>query len=417
MSRMHGSLPLLVLLSGACEGGSSEGQTTVVPSEDDGGSTTTDGSTTSGTSLANSSSADGTETEGPLEGYDDPALWLCHPDKSDADDQCRSNDLTATEILPDGTTQLVEHVVAEDPAYDCFYIYPTVDVRFTVGQTENFDDLDQELDPLLSQAARFNAQCRVFAPLYHQITLGTFGSDEAEERLDSAYQDVADAFASYREHHLGERPFVIMGHSQGTYMTTRLLQEVIEPDADLRARLIVALMIGGSVSVPAGEDRGGTFPTIPLCTSADESGCVIALRSYAVELPPEPGAQSPDAPDRHVACTDPAALLGHDKLAGTYLPNFSYQPIVFPPIDFGMEIDTPFVLYRDLYATQCLTDGDGQDYLAISVEPGAGDVRENPIDFDQPLLNPGFLGLHVFDYNFPLAELMELVERKAAAHG
>jgi hypothetical protein len=41
-------------------------------------------------------------------------------------------------------------------------------------------------------------------------------------------------------------------------------------------------------------------------------------------------------------------------------------------------------------------------------------VRQNPIDFGQPLLNPGLLGLHVFDYNFPLGDLLELVEQAAS---
>lgn len=415
------SSSIALLLLASCgddgpEGPASAGGTT----SGEGSTSTTVADTTTeatGTTTASvdgvSDTADTSDTGAPLEGYDDPALWLCHPDKSTNDDQCRGNDLRATEILADGSTEIVEHQIAEDPAYDCFYVYPTVDIRLMPGQTESFDDITQELDPLLSQAARFTAQCRVFAPLYHQVTIGTFASPMAEELLDAAYQDVAAAFESYRALHLGDRPFVIMGHSQGTYMTTRLLQEVIEPNDALRSRLVVALLLGGSVSVPDGQDRGGTFSALPLCTSAEQTSCVLAYRTYAAELPPDPGGQSADGPDRHVACTDPAALLGHEKLAGTYLPSFSNQPVVFPPIDFGMPIDTPFVLYRDLYASECLVDGDGHRYLAISVEPGPGDVRDNPIDFGQSQLDPGFLGLHVFDYNFPLEELMELVAIKA----
>jgi hypothetical protein len=423
MSRSRSAVPLvlLLLLPGCPDDEPEAPDQTGNTTSGDGSSGTTGVDTTTGPvdpdGSSGSSSSDGSETGSPPMGYDDPALWLCHPDKTEADDQCRGNDLRATEILPDGSTQVVEHVIAEDPAYDCFYVYPTVDIRLTPGQTESFDDVSQELDPLLSQAARFTAQCRVFAPLYHQVTIGTFGSPMAAELLDAAYQDVAAAFESYRQLHLGERPFVLMGHSQGTFMTTRLLQEVIEPDEALRSRLVVALMIGGSVSVPDGEDRGGTFAMLPLCTSAEQPGCVLAYRSYAIELPPEPGGQSADAPDRKVACTDPMALLGHERSAGAYLPSFSNQPLVFPPIDFGMPIDTPFVLYRDLYASACLVDGDGHGYLAISAEPAAGDVRTNPVDFAQPLLDPGFLGLHVLDYNFPLDELMELVAVKAQAMG
>ncbi len=255
----------------------------------------------------------------------------------------------------------------------------------------------------------------MFAPLYHQVTFGTFGSDQAAELLDAAYQDVLAAFESYRAHHLGDRPLVIMGHSQGTYMTTRLLQEVVEPDPELRERLIVALLIGGSVSVPEGEVVGGTFSQLPLCESAEQTGCVIAYRTYAADLPPGPGDQTADGPGLHVACTNPATLLGKGKFSGADLPTFSNQPIAFPPVEVDFPVGTPFVRYGNLYAGECLTDVDGNRYLAISVEPEPSDVRENPVDFGQPLFSPNILGLHVLDYNFPMAELLELVAIKAAA--
>jgi pimeloyl-ACP methyl ester carboxylesterase len=243
----------------------------------------------------------------------------------------------------------------------------------------------------------------------------TFGSDEAQTLLDAAYQDVEAAFLSWRDNHLGDRRFVILGHSQGTYLTTRLLQEQIEPDPALRERLILGLMIGGSVGVPDGELVGGSFSNLALCSAAGETGCVLAYRSYAVELPPGPGDQQPQGAGDPIACTDASALTGGGgKLRGAYLPTFTNQPAVFVPIDYGVEYDTPFVLYRDLYTGRCETDVDGNQYLAIGVEPGVGDVRQNPIDFTQPLLNPGLLGLHVFDYNFAIGDLLELVEQAAS---
>lgn len=378
-------------------------------------SAATDESDTDATeeSESDTSESDTTEsdTTAPLEGYDDPALWLCHPDKAEGDDYCRATDLTATEIHPDGTTSIVEHTVADDPAFDCFYVYPTVDLRLTPGQTENFDDVSQELDPLLSQAAPFSSLCRVFAPLYHQVTIGTFSSAEAPALLDAAYQDVLDAFESWRDDHLGDRRFVIMGHSQGTYMTTRLLQEQIETDDDLRERLIVGLMIGGGVGVPEGELVGGSFATLPLCTSPEQTGCVLAHRTYAAEFPPGPGDQSPVGVADPIACTDVQGQLGNAHLSGAYFPTSSNQAVAFPPVEIG--VDTPFVLIRDFYTSSCMTDPDGHAYLAIDVAPGPGDVRTNPIDFAAPLLSPSVLGLHVLDYNFVLGDLLDLVALKA----
>jgi DUF3089 family protein len=395
----------------------------------DGGSESS-GSTSSGaaeTSLATSSStnADTTSSESSSEsstgempqGYDDPALWLCHAEKPVDEDQCLSADLDATELLADGTTALVEHTVATDPSFDCFYIYPTVDIRFQPGQTENFDDISQELDPLLNQAARFTSMCRVYAPLYHQVTLGTFGSAMADELLDNAYQDVLAAFESWRDTQAGDRSFVLMGHSQGTFMTTRLLQEVIEPDSDLRDRMLAALLVGGSFSVPFGEVDGGTS-TIPLCESADQLGCVIAYRSYAEDLPPVAGNQTPDIPGNDVACTSPPMVsTGTPRFAGGFFPTFTHQPSVFPVIDYGTTYDTPFVLMRDFYEGACMPDSDGLSFLAISEQPHGNDMRTGPIDFAQPLFNPSFLGLHVLDYNFAQQDLLDLVAAKAAAKG
>ena len=41
--------------------------------------------------------------------------------------------------------------------------------------------------------------------------------------------------------------------------------------------------------------------------------------------------------------------------------------------------------------------------------------RANPVPFDAPIFDPGFLGLHLLDYNFAIDDLMELVARKAAS--
>jgi len=419
--------PLLapvVLILLACGDGStttehgSTGPGTTEASTDAGTSGGADPTGTSGETPTTGGSGEEGSTGAPLAGYDDPGLWLCHPDKPVDQDQCLSADLDMTELLPDGSMMLVEHTVAQDPAFDCFYVYPTVDIRLTPGQTEDFDDIDQEIDPLLNQAARFTSMCRMFAPLYHQVTIGTFGSDQAEVLLDAAYQDVLAAFTSYLEHHADDRPLVIIGHSQGTRMTTRLVQEVVEPDPGLRGRLLAALLIGGQVSVPTGEVVGGSFASIPLCQDPGELGCAIAYRSYAADFPPDPGTQAPDIAGNEVACTNPTALAGPAARArGAVFATFSHQELVFPSFDFGPAVDTPFVLMRDFFALGCQSDGDGHGFLAVSAAPEPGDMRVNPVDFTNPLFAPGFLGLHVLDFNLAMLDLVKLVADKAEAAG
>jgi hypothetical protein len=90
---------------------------------------------------------------------------------------------------------------------------------------------------------------------------------------------------------------------------------------------------------------------------------------------------------------------------------------VFPSLDFGQPIDTPFVLMRDYYVGTCMPDADGLGFLAIANAPDGGDTRSPAVDIDNPLLNPGFLGLHIFDYNFAQQDLLDAVAAKAAAKG
>jgi hypothetical protein len=357
----------------------------------------------------------------PFPGFSSPRyaeedMWLCRSGKGE--DQCFVNSLDATDIAPDKTLTVQPHFPADEPPdYDCFYIYPTVDLAGPIGNHTDFSDISLELDPLLNQAARLNTHCRIFAPLYRQGTLSSFGAPEPQRSqiFDLAYADVEEAFKHYMGQYNQGRNFVIMGHSQGTMMITRLLQNVIDPEPRLRERLIVALAIGGSVVVPEGQTVGGSFQHLPLCTTAEQTGCVIAYRSYADGYAPFNGSNVL-SPDFDTACTNPAALAGGRALFdATYLPLFANQPLFRIGMDTGLPITTPFAVMRDFYAGECVKDDRGKSYLKISVAPGVGDQRTNPIPFDSGVLAPALLGTHILDYNFPLGDLLALVQQKARA--
>src|SRR5262249_52124364 len=208
---------------------------------------------------------------------------------------------------------------------------------------------------------------------------------------------------------------VIMGHSQGTGMVTRLLQQEFDPSATLRDRLIVALLIGGRVTVPQGGTVGGTFQSIPPCQSADEGGCAIAYRSYAEGFPPTNNSNNFGGPTMDVACTNPAALGQGSALGaftGTYFPTHENQPIFQIVPDPGL--GTEFVKYENLYSGRCVKDSTHNTYLQIPVTPGAGDLHTNPVPCDNGVLSPALLGTHILDYSWPLQELLGLVQTKAA---
>lgn len=338
--------------------------------------------------------------------YRDEAMWLCRPDR--APDACDS-DLSATEWRADGTFASVGFEPDDSAPLDCFYVYPTVDLSFVAGQHTDLSDTSPMLDPLLSQAARLGSECRVFAPLYRQVTIGTFSAEPeiAAPLLESAYADVADAF----EHFLGQwsrgRPFVLVGHSQGAQMLRRLVERRLETDEALLARMRLALLVGGDVVVPAGELIGGSFAKVPACSALHERGCVIAYRTYAEGYPPEPAARFATVGEGlEAACTnpvDPAAARG--RTAGAYFPTSAVQPLFFPSIALPPEITQPFALLPGFYSLGCAATAEGARYLEVRVDPEAGDARTNLVPFDSALFSPGFLGLHVLDFNFAMDDL------------
>src|SRR6185312_4254839 len=97
------------------------------------------------------------------------------------------------------------------------------------------------------------------------------------------------AFHYYLDHYNHGRPYVLIGHSQGTIHLTRLLASEIE-NGPAAARLLSALLIGYAVEVPEGRPVGGSLQRTPLCTSNGQTGCVITYMSFRAGSPPQPDA-------------------------------------------------------------------------------------------------------------------------------
>src|SRR5690606_2204549 len=203
------------------------------------------------------------------ESYADDAHWLCKP--GIADDVCEDTDLDATVVEADGSTEVVEHEVAEDPPVDCFYVYPTT--SYDEGPNSDWEPGEaEEISTVRNQAARLTASCRVFAPIYRQATLSAIGGGFREDTREVAYGDVLDAFMEYVVNLSDGRGFVLIGHSQGAGMLSRLIAEEIDDEPLLRDRLVAAYILGSSVQVPECEVVGGDFENVPLCEEEDQTG-------------------------------------------------------------------------------------------------------------------------------------------------
>ncbi len=358
-------------------------------------------------------------TTAPLD-YSDPNLWLCRP--GNQPDEC-DVDLDATEFLADGSRRVVPHVRAANPTFDCFYVYPTVDLKGD-GNLIDFSDVSTERDPLDSQAARFTRVCEVYAPLYRQVSLSGF---KVTGDAALALQDVTNAFRFYLDHLSRGRNFVIMGHSQGAAMLALMMQTEVDPVPALRSRMISALLIGGGLVVTQGQRTGDgshvitsngfplglSFKNISTCAAPGETGCLIAYSSFSTEYPPGAHALFGRAPDGfETACVNPASIAGNPGLyRGSYFPVQVNQPFFssIEPIPAG--VTTPFLLYRNVFHGECV-HSNGFSYLEISLQLASGDLRAEPPYHS--VVEPGF-GLHLVDYNIPLDDLIDAVSQQAAA--
>lgn len=260
--------------------------------------------------------------------------WLCRPGMTGnpCDGSLRTTDL--------GTGQVSDPpaVADKDKPVDCFYIYPTVSSQ--VALTQDLVAQPEARSIAQFQAGRFDSECRVFAPVYRQVTLPAVPVALAGVDITQpGYQDIVDAWNDYMAHDNHGRGVVIISHSQGTLLARKLIREHIESDAQQRSQLVGAFLMGGNVTVAQGSTTGGDFSSVPLCTQRGQYGCVVAY-STAQHDPlvsffgnADPGLMSmrwglPYGPGYQVACTDPAVLSG----------DATPQPVTVPsdPYAFGI---------------------------------------------------------------------------------
>jgi len=348
---------------------------------------------------------------GPM-AYDASSRWVCQPGA--AFDAC-TTELTATELEPDGTRKLLPRHAAAHPKVDCFYVYPTVDLELVPGNHDDFSDTRKETQTTLAQVGRFTEACAVWAPLYRQVTIGTYlrSKERLERGLAIAYSDVAAAFREYLSRADPNRKLVVVGHSQGGEMVIRLLKQFFDGDAAMRARLLLAMPIGADVETLPGKTTGGTFENLPVCTKPNEIGCVVAYRSYAADAPVEPSSRWLPSPGRVGACVNPASVDGGDgRFARAYLPIGDLRRFMR-----GVDgVDTPYVALPDFYAGRCVTLPSGFSYLEVSSAPRAGDPRVSPFDLRRSRgLGFAGMGLHLLDLQLEQGDLVAMIARRAAA--
>jgi hypothetical protein len=344
-------------------------------------------------------------------------LWLCRPGATN--DPCTS-DLATTVVTGRGATHIERAAPARDPRIDCFYVYPTVSGQTTINA--NLDVGFRESEIAVAQASRFSQVCRVYAPVYRQITLSALAHPRSITRAHAliAYRGVLDAFRDYLAHYNGGRGIVFIGHSQGATILIRLLQQEVDRRPAVRRRLVSALLLGGNVRVPKGRTVGGDFAHLPACAASRETGCVIAYSSFTGTPPKNSqfGRTTSDAgvnllaphnpaSNLRIMCVNPAAPAGGSALLDPYIPALV---LAFLPAGSAPSVKTPWVAFPDEYTARCESSGNAT-WLQITHVAGSADKHHLLTRLRDPTL-----GLHALDVTIALGNLVQLVRDEAAAY-
>lgn len=332
------------------------------------------------------------------------------------DDSCRS-DLATTVVAPTGAMHVVQTRPAASPPVDCFYVYPTISGQTTVNASLSVGFREREV--ATAQAARFSQVCRVYAPVYRQITLSALDHPKRITLANAliAYRSVLAAFHTYLAHYNDGRGIVFIGHSQGAAILIRLIQREVDPVPALRRRLVSALLLGGNVTAAKGSSLGGDFGHIPACTSSRESGCVVAYSSFTAKPPANSqfGRTSSDAgvallaprnssPNLRIMCVNPASPAGGTARLD---PAFPSLLLTFLPGKGVPSVTTPWVAFPDRYTARCESSGNASWLQIDPVGKGGGLLTR---------LQDPVLGLHILDVNIALDDLVRLVRAQAAAY-
>jgi Protein of unknown function (DUF3089) len=344
--------------------------------------------------------------------------WLCRPGRQDL---C-AGDQRSTSVARDGTMTIENWQPDPGAAIDCFYVYPTIS-EDPAGNSSLVPGPGEKRAVEL-QFARFASVCRPYAPMYRQITLAGLSSVIAGKPLpmdlNLGYRDVLAAWKDYLKYDNQGRGVVLIGHSQGSRILVELMRNEIDGSA-LQPRLVSALILGWNIEVPKGSDTGGTFKQIPLCSSANQTGCVITYVSFRATAPPPENARfgRTRTPGMAVACTDPVALSGAELRS--YLPlrtNLLGQPGTQDDwTKMAAKVKTPFVSLPGLLSANCVNDGEAS-YFSVSLHANPQDAR--PADVPGDLAVGGRIlggwGLHLIDINLDLGNLLDVIGRQSAAY-
>jgi len=203
----------------------------------------------------------------PEPDYSKPYAWAAMPDTIDSADIYPIN--SAYKNMQDSAQA------------DVFYIHPT-----TYRNANNWNqDINSEkvnnwtdISVIARQASIFNACCKIYAPRYRQAAFGAVGSKDGSgmKAYNFAYKDVLKSWRYYRKYFNKERPFFLVGHSQGALHAFKLLHEEIDQSLEAN-QIIAAYIVGIGITVGMVKNK---LKNISICKNQQSIKCIISWNTF-----------------------------------------------------------------------------------------------------------------------------------------
>lgn len=172
----------------------------------------------------------------------------------------------------------------EDKEADLFILCPTVFSGDNNNHNMSLSDTDSKesfLGALNMEKGIYEDNCRMFAPYYRQAGLDVYEmtAEEREPYLESAYQDVKEAFIYYMENYNDGRPYILAGFSQGADMCIRLVKDLFD-EAKYANNNVAVYAIGWGIT----EEEVQEYPHLKLAQGETDTGVVITFNTEAEDV-------------------------------------------------------------------------------------------------------------------------------------
>ena len=210
--------------------------------------------------------------------YAEPDMWFVRPGEGEELIRWQPEYTNDRGLLPTPAEP-------STPDFAVFFVHPTSYLSRSSWNAELGDEEAERVARvyLRGMASPLGKASEIWAPRYRQATIGAFMTDkpEAQMAFDTAYRDVAQAFAHFVDSIDSDLPIVLAGHSQGSLHMMSLLNEQVA-DTELAERIVAAYVIGWPIS----ETHDLPLMGLPACTAPDQAGCILSWASYAEPADP-----------------------------------------------------------------------------------------------------------------------------------